>query len=175
MFYPETPRLILVPTPLEIVKARLEQGTLTAEVPLADGPETVAFPAEWPGDALALFPRLAKQLEENPEQELWEGTLVERTTFAAIGQLGCKGLPDENGSVEIGYGLNLAVQGRGYATEIVGALAVWLLRQPGVTQVKAECLETNLASVRVLQKIGFEPTGEKPDAEGTLLLWARKA
>lgn len=169
----ETPRLFLVSTPLAVVRTRLERDTFSAEVPLPGGALTVSFPAEWPGDALVIFPRLAKQLEKNPEQEFWDGTLVERATRTAVGQLGCKGLPDENGSVEIGYSLNPEVRGRGYATEIVGALTAWLLNQPTVSLVTAECLETNIASVRVLEKTSFEIVGKNAGDEGPLLMWAR--
>ena len=166
---------MLVATPLEVLRRRLERNdTFTAELPLASGPETVTFPATWPGGALVIFPRLIEQLEANPDDEPWDGTLVERATLTAVGQLGCKGKPDENGLVEIGYGLVLEVWGRGYATETVGVLVSWLLEQPSVRVVTAECLETNHASVRVLQKTGFKQVGQKPDEEGTLLLWERK-
>lgn len=174
MFCLETPRLILVATPLDVIRKRLEHDTFSAAVPLPGGVQTVTFPAEWPSDALVMFPHMAAWLAAKPERERWEGTLVERATHTAVGQLGCKGAPDENGSVEIGYGLSPAFQGRGYATEMVGALTAWLLEQPSVTRVTAECLETNTASARVLQKTGFKLTSKKASAEGPLLLWARE-
>ena len=176
MFYLETGRLILAATPLDVLKERLtHDDTFTADMPIADRPRLVTFPATWPGDARVIFPRLIEQLEANPDDKLWDGTLVERTTLTAIGQLGCKGQPDENGVIEIGYSLVPEAQGRGYATEIVGALTEWLLEQPSVKTVTAECLETNHASVRVLRKTGFENAGKKPSDEGTLLLWERRA
>lgn len=169
----ETPRLVLVSTPLNIIRMRLERANFSAEVSLENETKTVRFPADWPSDALVIFPRLAAHLETNPEQELWDGTLIEKATDTAVGQLGCKGLPDENGVVEIGYGLNPEARGRGYATEIVGALTAWLLGQPTVSLVTAECLATNLASVRVLEKTGFKFVGKKAGEEGPLLLWAK--
>lgn len=176
MFYLETQRLILVATPLDVLKKRLtHDDTFTADMPVASGPRLVTFPATWPGDALVIFPRLIENLEANPDNELWDGTLVERATLTAIGQLGCKGKPDENGSVEIGYGLIPEVWGRGYATEIVGALVFWLRKQPGVKMVTAECLATNPASIRVLQKTGFKNVERKPSEEGLLLLWEHNA
>ncbi len=174
MLYLETQRLMLVATPLDVLKKRLtHDDTFTADMPVANEPRLVTFPATWPGDALVIFPRLIEQLEKNPWQELWDGTLIERATLTAAGQLGTKGAPDENGVVEIGYGVSPAFQGRGYATEMVGALTAWLLGQPGVTQVTAECLGTNVASARVLQKTGFELVGKKAGDEGALLVWTR--
>ncbi len=130
---------------------RLGRANFSAELPLGNETETVRFPAEWPGDALVMFPHMAVQLEANPEKELWDGTLVEKATNTAVGQLGCKGKPDENGVADISYGVNPAFQGHGYATEIIGALTAWLLNQPTVSLVTAACLETNTASARVLE------------------------
>ncbi len=174
MFYLETQQLMLVATPLDVIKKRLtHDDTFTADMPVANGPRLVTFPATWPGDALVIFPRLIDHLEKNPGQELWDGTLIERAILTAAGQLGAKGAPDENGVVEIGYNVSPAFQGRGYATEMVGALSAWLLDQPGVTQVTAECLETNVASARVLQKTGFELVCKRAGDEGPLLVWVR--
>ncbi len=174
MFYLETQQLMLVATPLDVLKKRLtHDDTFTADMPVANGPRLVTFPATWPGDALVIFPQRIEQLEKNPGQELWDGTLVERTSLKAAGQLGTKGAPDENGVVEIGYGVSPAFQGRGYATEMVDALTTWLLGRPDVTRVTAECLETNVASARVLQKTGFELVGKKAGDEGPLLVWVR--
>ncbi len=35
----------------------------------------------------------------------------------------------------------------------------WALAQPGVTAVEAETAPDNAASIRVLAKLGFQPTG----------------
>ncbi len=83
--------------------------------------------------------------------ELHDGTLV--------GDLCFKGLrPD--GRVEIGYGLQEAWFGQGYATEAVSAAIDWAFLQPGVLAVEAETDPSNRASMRVLQKCGFQATGE---------------
>lgn len=155
---------------------RLGRADFSAEVPSGNETKTVRFPAEWPGDALVIFPHLAKQLEANPEYDFWEGTLVKHATLTAAGQLGCKGKPDEHGNIVIDYRVNPAFQGRGYATEMVGALTVWLLEQRGVTRVTwvtAECLKTNIASACVPQRTDFKLVGEMSVHEGSLLVWAR--
>jgi len=74
-----------------------------------------------------------------------------------IGDCGTHGGPDEQGSVEIGYGMAPPYRGRGYATEAADALTGWLLRRPGVRQVVASALRRgNPASRRVLEKAGFQ-------------------
>ena len=83
---------------------------------------------------------------------LRDGTLVGGACF--------KGLPDERGSVEIGYGTFEAYQCRGYMTEAVGALCDWALSQPDVHQVEAQIEEGNIASEKVLLKNGFIRNGD---------------
>ena len=167
----QTSRLMWVPTPLHVLKKRLEQDSFTEVVAVADESVAVEFPSEWPAGALVLFPRMIDALEANPNFNIWDGTVVERETATAIGQMGFKGLPDEEGRVEIGYNINTSSQGRGYATEMVKALVAWVAEQAQVKQIAAECLETNAGSVRVLEKVGFERVGKRSDEEGSLILW----
>jgi RimJ/RimL family protein N-acetyltransferase len=81
------------------------------------------------------------------------GWLVE-LDGAVIGDCGVHGEP-EGGTAEIGYGLAAPYRGRGYGSELVGAVSQWLLRQPGITRVVAETDPGNAASRRVLEKAGF--------------------
>ncbi len=59
----------------------------------------------------------------------------------------------------IGYWLGVAFWGRGYATEAVGALLALGFRETDAELVSAEVLSRNVASLRVLEKLGFTPGG----------------
>ena len=167
----ETPRLIVVSTPLEVIQQRLQTEQFTCQIASGSTSELITFPAEWPGDALVMFPMMADHY--NPDD--WGGTVIERASRTAIGQIGTKGQPDEAGRVEIGYGMNPASWGQGYATEAVGALVAFLLAQPTVRTVTAETLPDNIGSIRVLEKLGFVRIGERFDeADGDLILWERQ-
>ena len=72
-----------------------------------------------------------------------------------IGDCGTWGGPDDEGSVEIGYGLAAPYRGRGYGGELVAALSRWLLGQPAVRRVTAETEAGNLPSRRALERAGF--------------------
>jgi RimJ/RimL family protein N-acetyltransferase len=72
-----------------------------------------------------------------------------------IGDCGTHGDADDEGRVEIGYGLAAPYRGRGYGTELVTALARWLLRQDGVSCVVAETDAGNAPSRRALERAGF--------------------
>ena len=95
----------------------------------------------------------------HPEQGEWYAIwMVTRRDGVQVGDLCFKGL-NEDGSVEIGYGINDEFQGQGYATEAVIATVDWALRQSGVLRVEAETEPDNTASQRVLAKCSFVPNG----------------
>ncbi len=81
------------------------------------------------------------------------------------GLAGFKGVPDGQGEVELGYGIDPACQGHGYATEAARALIAWAFRSPACTSVIApNTKRSNVASNRVLEKVGMRVYAETPDA-----------
>jgi [ribosomal protein S5]-alanine N-acetyltransferase len=72
--------------------------------------------------------------------------------------------------------VNASKQGFGYATEALVKLVDWGLAQTNVKHVTAECLASNLASVRVLEKANFVQVGERFDQDegGLLRLWEHR-
>ena len=96
---------------------------------------------------------------DHPDRWEWYALwMIEDKGGAHVGDLSFKGF-GADGAVEIGYGVDEAYRGRGYAAEAVGAAVSWALRQPGVARVYAETEADNAASQRVLAKCGFAPTG----------------
>ncbi|MCM3718052.1 GNAT family N-acetyltransferase [Fictibacillus phosphorivorans] len=86
--------------------------------------------------------------------------VIEKESGRIVGDLGFKGKPVDH-TVEIGYGIIPSAQGQGYATEAAHKLIEWSLSTKLVSRVIAECLEDNIASIHVLEKLGFEETGAK--------------
>jgi ribosomal-protein-alanine N-acetyltransferase len=66
--------------------------------------------------------------------------------------------PDHR-SATIGYCLDDAVWGQGFATEAVGALLHWAFDMLDLNRVQAETDTRNTASRRVLEKLGFVREG----------------
>ena len=60
----------------------------------------------------------------------------------------------KNGAIELGYVVDPAHWGRGYATEMLKAVAAWLLSS-GFCQVVTGAFEENAASIRVMVKAGM--------------------
>ena len=95
----------------------------------------------------------------HPDQWEWYAIwMIELIDGTHVGELCFKGI-DESGSSEIGYGIADSYQGRGYATEAVTAAVAWALLHDAVNCVTAEVDKDNIASMKVLEKSGFEPTG----------------
>ncbi len=79
------------------------------------------------------------------------------------GLMGFKGVPDENGEVEIGYGIDPSCRRKGYTTEAAGTLIDWALEQPACLGVMAWSDKANQASVRVLEKVRMTMIKETAD------------
>ena len=95
----------------------------------------------------------------HPDQWEWYAIwMIERKDGTHIGELCFKGI-EESGFAEIGYGIAENFRGCGYATEAVTAAVSWALQQNRINCVTAEVDKNNIASIRVLEKSGFEPTG----------------
>lgn len=72
--------------------------------------------------------------------------------------------PDENGNVEVGYGINSEYRNNGYATEAIRAMCNWALSQPQVRTITAETDKDNHPSHKVLQKCGMVRYNEKDNS-----------
>ncbi|MBR4329913.1 MAG: GNAT family N-acetyltransferase [Candidatus Riflebacteria bacterium] len=111
----------------------------------------------------------------HPENHIWY-TLwfmeLKNSKNEIVGTLSFKGI-DEKGVVEIGYGINDGYENKGYTTEAVKALSEWASKQPNVKQIEAETEETNIASIRVLEKSNFVPNGIMGQ-EGPRFVWKSK-
>jgi ribosomal-protein-alanine N-acetyltransferase len=62
----------------------------------------------------------------------------------------------KSSTVGIGYVIGKAYWGRGIATEAVRVIVEWALNQPSIDRVCASCDIENVASARVLEKVGMQ-------------------
>lgn len=82
--------------------------------------------------------------------------VVDKLSKTIVAELGFKGPPFDGGRVEIGYGTMPAMQNKGYMTEAVKGILQWAKERKDVSVVLVETKVSNHASIRVVEKNGFE-------------------
>ena len=148
-----TPRLELIPATFELIHADLKGCSHLARL------LGVRAPGDWPPPLTHFTVMLwfKQQLKKSPQ---WTGWFpwywIGRTERLLIGWGGFKGVPTDDGTVEIGYSVVRGFQRRGYATEAVAALTGWAFSHAQVRRIMAEAHPQRTTSRRVLEKIGFK-------------------
>lgn len=100
------------------------------------------------------------ELKEDPELLGWGAWFVSLAdNHQIVGDIGFKGKPDNQGIVEVGYGIIPEMHNKGIATEAVSAVMEWALGSGAVKKIVAECDIDNLPSIKVLGKLGMTRTG----------------
>ncbi len=112
----------------------------------------------------------ALKLIADGKAEFWCNTflIVRNRDQRIIGGCGFKDAP-KDGRVEIGYGVSPGNRGQGAATAAVGLL-LQLAFGTGVREVFAEVAPDNLASAKVVRKLGFVNIGTRVDEEDQLVV-----
>ncbi|EYF02096.1 GNAT family N-acetyltransferase [Chondromyces apiculatus] len=168
-----TPRLELVPITIPLVEAVMSNRRVEVEAILE-----ARMPEAWPGPALIerAFSASLERIRASPNVRLWgDRVMISRDgSRRVIGSVVFHGAPDEEGAVEVAYGVEHESQQMGYATEATDASVVWALAQPGVRLVRATTPSWHAASRRVLEKCGFRVVGTREgDLVGELLEFER--
>jgi ribosomal-protein-alanine N-acetyltransferase len=97
--------------------------------------------------------------EEFTESSLLRFAIALRTTNALVGTAGFHTVSPQNATAELAYDLAQAYWGKGIATSVCLQLTHWGHASAGLARVQATVLKTNLRSMRVLERSGFEQEG----------------
>jgi [ribosomal protein S5]-alanine N-acetyltransferase len=104
----------------------------------------------------------------------WGFAIIDRESELVIGSVGFKGPPDQDGLVEIAYGIVQDFQGRGMATE-AASVGLAFASAHGARRIRAHTRPMTNPSTRVLEKCGFTFVGEVDDPEdGPVWRWERE-
>lgn len=84
----------------------------------------------------------------------WE--IVLKCSRTAIGSIAFGGYPDDYGATSVGYVISKQEQGQRYATEALRGILQWGFAFSVLKQVNADTSANNVASQKVLHKVGFK-------------------
>jgi RimJ/RimL family protein N-acetyltransferase len=82
-------------------------------------------------------------------------SVIDRETGELVGDVGMSPAEGEPGVMKVGYTIAPEQQGRGYASEAVGALVDYVLGTLGADVVRAYASADNVPSIRVAEKVGM--------------------
>jgi [ribosomal protein S5]-alanine N-acetyltransferase len=167
-------RLELRPITLAIVEA-----VMTGRRENVEELARARVPEAWPGRALVerAFCASLEAIRADPETRLWGDRLMiarDDGEPRVVGSVVFHGRPGEDGICEIGYGVEEQSQRLGFATEAVAASVTWALAEPEARVVQATTFGWHTASIRVLEKVGFQRAGTRDhETLGELLVFER--
>jgi len=101
-----------------------------------------------------LLPNITDATKDSCFYTLW--ILIEKDKKAIIGGICFHGEPNERGEVEIGYGTDSEYRNKGYMTESISGLIHWIRENKEVRAITAETENTNISSIKVLEKNDFK-------------------
>ncbi|POR24155.1 GNAT family N-acetyltransferase [Flavobacterium columnare] len=154
-----TERLILIPFTIEICRNILNKDYKDLEV------LNLKRGKSWPDtDVLDTLPRIINNLNkvEYPTgYESW--MIIKKDTLEIIGDLGFKGFNNEEGNVDLGYGIIKEERRKGYAAEAVSEIIKWAFSNKIVKEITANCLTENISSINLLNKFKFRQVKTEND------------
>lgn len=159
----ESDRLLIIP-----ITYSMATSILTSEYKVFEN-MGIHLSEKWPNqDTLDILNFLKDTLSRDDKVDgfgVW--MIVKKEDMTAIGDAGFKGGPDNNGAIEIGFGIVEEEQRKGYGYEAASSLLQWGSQIADVTVIKADCLINNVASIQLLKKCGMYETGRDQE----LIYW----
>jgi len=122
------------------------------------------FPREWSAERM----RESQALFERRGVGLW--LAYDQTTDALVGFCGFMELPAMHPEPQLVYAMPERFTGQGYATEMGRTAIAYARARPGFADIFAGVDAVNVASCRVLEKLGFERIETQQGAFGDMFL-----
>ncbi len=152
-----TKRLILRPYILSDAE-RVE--TLASDRQVAE--MTAAIPHPYPEGLAVTW--ISRHEEKAAEKGSYTFAVVLKSTEELVGTLTFR-IDQEDHKAELGYWFGVPYWGNGYCTEAAERMVEYGFEEAGLNKVWAAAMTKNAASIKVIQKLGFEHEGTfKQDA-----------
>jgi RimJ/RimL family protein N-acetyltransferase len=127
------------------------------------------LPREWTEQRV----RSSADLFERCGVGLW--LVHQREAGDVVGFCGFVDIPSAHHQPQLVYAMFERFTGQGYATEMARASIAEARRHSGFSTIVASVDEANVASIRVLEKLGFRRDARHPGTLGDVLVWVLEA
>jgi RimJ/RimL family protein N-acetyltransferase len=108
-------------------------------------------------DVAAVLEGIEEMRHRLPGEEGWvQFSLILRESGELVGDVGLSPASEEPDVMKVGYTVAPEFQGRGFATEAVGALVAYSLDVLDAQVVRMYASADNVASIRVAEKVGMD-------------------
>jgi RimJ/RimL family protein N-acetyltransferase len=102
----------------------------------------------------AAWRRAAEDPHDHSAAVVLDGVVIGTVSLEVVDGMGQPGMPPRTEAL-LGYIFDPAYGGHGYATEAVTAMVAYAFDRLSVRRITAGCFADNLASVRILEKVGM--------------------
>lgn len=117
------------------------------------------------------LPYRIPRVKLNPEfAEIAIVLAIEKASNEIIGSAGFHDFPNEDGMIEIGFGIVPEKQNQGFGKELLHGMWVHIVKRPDVKTLRYTVSPTNDASMHIIKSSGFALVGEQIDEEDGLEL-----
>ena len=108
-------------------------------------------------ETLDTIPKIVANIElSNGPTGFESWVIITKKAMKIIGDVGFKGIPNQAGEIDLGYGIIASERKKGYAFEASKALCDWAISQENVNRITARCLIENEGSYKILEKLNFK-------------------
>jgi RimJ/RimL family protein N-acetyltransferase len=107
-----------------------------------------------PAEFRASCRRAAEDPHDHSVAAVLDGVVIGTVSLEVVDGMGQPGMKART-EAQLGYTFDPAYAGHGYATEAATAMVAYAFERLGVRRITAGCFADNLASVRILEKIGM--------------------
>ena len=120
-------------------------------------------------ETLDTIPKIVANIElSNGPTGFESWVIITKQEMKIIGDVGFKGIPNQAGEIDLGYGIIASERQKGYAFEAAKALCDWAISQENVNTITAKCLIENEGSRKILENVGFK----KACQDSSMIFWS---
>jgi len=135
---------------------RLELSDADSFMMLNNDPEVVRYTGDGPFESLAAADSVLREMHDRYERDgFGRWAVIRNSDDAFLGWSGLRPIPREG--VDLGFRLHREYWGHGYATEAAQAAVEVAFGDYRLPYLLGRAVALNVASVAVLEKLGFEP------------------